>query len=82
MHRQIAGALTGRVTKWIVLVAVLGITGIMAGFSTQLADVQNNEASSWLPDVGRVDHGCSRSCPRPSTPTTSPPSWSTTARAG
>ncbi len=50
MHRQIAGSLTGRVSKWIVLVAVLGITGIMAGFSTQLADVQNNEASSWLPD--------------------------------
>ena len=49
MHRQIAGSLTGRVTKWIVLVAVLVITGIMAGFSTQLADVQNNEASSWLP---------------------------------
>jgi RND superfamily putative drug exporter len=49
MHRQIAGSLTGRVTKWIVLVAVLVVTGIMAGFSTQLADVQNNEASSWLP---------------------------------
>ena len=50
MHRQIAGSLTGRVTKWIVLVAVLVITGIMAGFSAQLADVQNNEASSWLPE--------------------------------
>jgi RND superfamily putative drug exporter len=49
MHRKIAGSLTGRVTKWIVLVAVLVVTGIMAGFSTQLADVQNNEASSWLP---------------------------------
>jgi RND superfamily putative drug exporter len=49
MHRQIAGALTGRVTKWIVLVAVLIITGIMAGFSAKLASVQNNEASSWLP---------------------------------
>jgi putative drug exporter of the RND superfamily len=50
MHRQIAGSLTGRVTKWFVLVAVLAVTGIMAGFSTQLADVQNNEASSWLPE--------------------------------
>ena len=50
MHRQIAGSLTGRVTKWVVLVAVLVITGIMAGFSAQLADVQNNEASSWLPE--------------------------------
>src|SRR6476646_3393511 len=49
MHRQIAGSLTGRVTKWIVLVAVLVITGFMAMFSAKLADVQNNEASSWLP---------------------------------
>jgi RND superfamily putative drug exporter len=50
MHRQIAGSLTGRVTKWFVLAAVLGLTGIMFGFSTQLIDVQNNEASSWLPE--------------------------------
>ena len=49
MHRQIAGSLTGRVTKWIVLVGVLVITGFMASFSAKLADVQNNEASSWLP---------------------------------
>lgn len=49
MHRQIAGSLTGRVTKWVVLVAVLVITGFMAMFSAKLADVQNNEASSWLP---------------------------------
>jgi RND superfamily putative drug exporter len=50
MHRQIAGILTGRVTKWIVLVAVLVITGIMATFSAKLTSVQNNEASSWLPE--------------------------------
>ena len=50
MHRQIAGSLTGRITKWIVLAAALVVTGIMATFSTQLADVQNNEASSWLPE--------------------------------
>ncbi|MCY4725220.1 MMPL family transporter [Nocardioides sp. STR2] len=50
MHRQIAGALTGRVTKWIVLVAVLLLTGIMATFSAKLTSVQNNEASSWLPE--------------------------------
>ncbi|GAA5115747.1 MMPL family transporter [Alloalcanivorax gelatiniphagus] len=49
MHRSIAGALTGRVTKWVVLAAALVLTGIMGGFSTQLAEVQNNEASSWLP---------------------------------
>jgi putative drug exporter of the RND superfamily len=50
MHRQIAGTLTGRVTKWIVLVAVLVVTGIMATFSAELTSVQNNEASSWLPE--------------------------------
>ena len=50
MHRQIAGALTGRVTKWVVLAAVLVLTGIMGVFSTQLTSVQNNEASSWLPE--------------------------------
>ncbi|SEC52956.1 putative drug exporter of the RND superfamily [Nocardioides exalbidus] len=49
MHRQIAGSLTGRVTKWLVLVAVVVITGFMGVFSAKLADVQNNEASSWLP---------------------------------
>ncbi|RYB93244.1 hypothetical protein EUA93_02070 [Nocardioides oleivorans] len=49
MHRQIAGSLTGRVTKWLVLVVVVVITGFMATFSAKLADVQNNEASSWLP---------------------------------
>jgi RND superfamily putative drug exporter len=50
MHRQIAGTLTGRVTKWIVLafwlIAVVGL-GTFAG---KLTDVQNNETSSWLPD--------------------------------
>lgn len=50
MHRQIAGSLTGRVTKWVVLAAVLVITGIMGVFSTKLTSVQNNEASSWLPE--------------------------------
>lgn len=50
MHRQIAGTLTGRVTKWIVLVAALVVTGIMATFSAELTSVQNNEASSWLPE--------------------------------
>ena len=50
MHRQIAGSLTGRVTKWIVLAAVLGLTVLMGFFSSKLTSVQNNEASSWLPE--------------------------------
>ncbi|WP_210440017.1 MMPL family transporter [Nocardioides xinjiangensis] len=50
MHRQIASSLTGRVTKWLVLVAAVVLTGVMGGFSTQLTEVQDNEASSWLPE--------------------------------
>ncbi|HEY3528302.1 MAG TPA: MMPL family transporter [Nocardioides sp.] len=49
MHRQIAGKLTGRVTKWVVLgvwVIVVMAAGSVAG---KLADVQDNQASSWLP---------------------------------
>ncbi|KRF35315.1 MMPL family transporter [Nocardioides sp. Soil805] len=50
MNRQLAGALTGRVTKWIVLVVWLLVAVGAAGFAAKLADVQNNEASSWLPE--------------------------------
>ncbi len=49
MHRQIAGKLTGRVTKWLVLgfwVLVVVVAGPLAG---KLSDVQDNQASSWLP---------------------------------
>ncbi|KQY64796.1 MMPL family transporter [Nocardioides sp. Root140] len=49
MHRQIAGKLTGRVTKWIVVVFWLGLMVVAAGFAQKLTDVQNNEAASWLP---------------------------------
>jgi RND superfamily putative drug exporter len=49
MHRQIAGRLTGRVTKWIVLVVWLVVVVVASGFAAKLTDVQNNEASSWLP---------------------------------
>jgi RND superfamily putative drug exporter len=49
MNRQLAGALTGRVSKWIVLVVWLLLFGGSFVFAAKLADVQNNEASSWLP---------------------------------
>ena len=49
MHRQIAGKLTGRVTKWVVLVLWILAVGVAGNYASQLTDVQNNEASSWLP---------------------------------
>ena len=49
MHRQIAGKLTSPVTKWIVLVVVLFLTGVMGFLGGKLADVKNNEQSSWVP---------------------------------
>jgi putative drug exporter of the RND superfamily len=50
MHRQIAGRLTGPVTKWIVLVVVLIGAGALGSFAGKLLDVQDNEMSSWLPE--------------------------------
>ncbi len=49
MHRQIAGSLTGPATKWIVAVVVIFFAMAMAPLNAKLVDVQNNEASSWLP---------------------------------
>jgi len=49
MHRQIAGKLTGPVTKWLVLGFWIVAVMVFGGFAGKLADVQNNEASSWLP---------------------------------
>jgi len=50
VHRQIAGKLTGPVTKWIVLVVVLLAAGGMGSFAGKLFEVQDNEMSSWLPE--------------------------------
>jgi putative drug exporter of the RND superfamily len=49
MHRQIAGRLTGPVTKWIVVAFSLLLAAGMGYFSSKLASVQENQASSWLP---------------------------------
>lgn len=49
MHRQIAGKLTGPVTKWLVVVGVLALTVAMSILGAKLNDVKDNEASSWLP---------------------------------
>src|SRR4051794_21542948 len=49
MHRQIAGKLTSPVTKWIVLAAWVLVFMVSGMFASKLTDVQDNEASSWLP---------------------------------
>ncbi len=49
MHRQIAGTLTGRITKWFVLGFWIAAFAVSMVFAQKLVDVQNNEASSWLP---------------------------------
>jgi putative drug exporter of the RND superfamily len=49
MHRQVAGVLTGRRTKWVALafwIAVMVVAGPLAG---KLTDAQQNDAISWLP---------------------------------
>jgi RND superfamily putative drug exporter len=50
MNRQLAGTLTGRTTKWLVLSFWLLLLVGSSVFASRLADVQNNEASSWLPE--------------------------------
>jgi RND superfamily putative drug exporter len=49
MHRQIAGKLTGRVTKWLVLVFWILVVAVAGPLAGKLTDVQDNQASSWLP---------------------------------
>src|SRR4029078_2067796 len=49
MHRQIAGTLTGRVTKWVVLAVWVIIVMAAGSVASKLTDVQDNQASSWLP---------------------------------
>ena len=49
MHRQIAGSLTGRITKWLVVALWVVVLAVAGGFAQKLTDVQNNESSSWLP---------------------------------
>src|SRR6478736_10510813 len=49
MHRQIAGKLTSPITKWIVLAVWVIVFLVASGFAQKLTDVQDNEASSWLP---------------------------------
>jgi RND superfamily putative drug exporter len=49
MHRQIAGKLTGKTTKWMVLAFWIVMVVVFGGFAAKLSNVQDNQASSWLP---------------------------------
>ena len=60
MHRQIAGRLTGPVTKWVVVAAWLLITMVLGSFAGQLTSVQKNDASSWVPGSAESTKGLNR----------------------
>ncbi|QIK75469.1 MMPL family transporter [Nocardioides piscis] len=63
MNRRLAGALTGRATKWAVLIVWLLIAAGSAGFAAKLTDVQNNEASSWLPESAESTRALAKLAP-------------------
>src|ERR1700712_453810 len=60
MHRHIAGRLTGRYTKWVVLVFWVLALFIAAPFAGKLTGVQDNQASSWLPASAESTKALSR----------------------
>ncbi len=49
MHALFANGLSGRVTKWLVLLFWVVAMGVGATYGSQLSDVQDNQASSWVP---------------------------------
>ncbi len=63
MHATFAGRLTGRVTKWLVLGFWLIALGVGGAFGSKLMDVQNNEASSWLPESAESTQALERLAP-------------------
>lgn len=49
MHRQLAGSLTGRWMKWVVVVFWLIVFVGASYYSAKLPDVEKNDTLSWLP---------------------------------
>ena len=50
MNRQIAGWITHRWVKWVVLALMLVVLGGLGSFGAKLTSVQDNDIASWLPD--------------------------------
>ena len=63
MHRQIAGSLTGRITKWVVVGLWAVVLVVAGGFAQKLTEVQNNESSSWLPGDAESTRAIERLAP-------------------
>ena len=63
MHRQIAGSLTGRFTKWAVVGLWAVVLVVAGGFAQKLTEVQNNESSSWLPGDAESTRAIERLAP-------------------
>ena len=63
MHRQIAGRLTGRISKWVVALIALAVFFPSMILGGMLGDVQNNEAASWLPDSAESTKALERLAP-------------------
>jgi RND superfamily putative drug exporter len=49
MHREIAGKLTGRRTKWAVLAFWIIMIVVLGTFAGKLSGAEKNDAKSWLP---------------------------------
>jgi putative drug exporter of the RND superfamily len=63
MHRQIAGKLTGRITKWLVLAFWVIVVVAAAPLAQKLGDVQDNQASSWLPASAESTKALNKTAP-------------------
>jgi len=63
VHRQIAGKLTGPKTKYVVVLFWLLAVVALGGFAGKLTEVQNNEASSWLPASAESTRGFDKMSP-------------------
>ncbi|MFO6451487.1 MULTISPECIES: MMPL family transporter [unclassified Aeromicrobium] len=49
MNRQVAGWITHRWVKWVVLALMLVVLGGLGSFGAKLTSVQDNDIASWLP---------------------------------